>query len=87
MPPRNEPMVPPEVANCLSSMRNMIHMAFVGYESPKLTRTQHDHHPRVNRVSRTDVFKLRLGMAIMVPGDAPRVPFVDRDRIQKYELP
>jgi hypothetical protein len=45
MPPRNEPMVPPEVANCLSSMRNMIHMAFVGYESPKLTRTQHDHHP------------------------------------------
>ena len=86
MPPR-KPLVPPEVASLLVVDAQLIQMEFVRDESPKLTRTQHDHHPRVNRVSRTDVFKLRLGMAIMVPGDAPRVPFVDRDRIQKYELP
>lgn len=56
MPPR-KPLVPPEVASLLIVDAQLIQMEFVRDESPKLTRTQHDHHP-LNRVRRTDVFKL-----------------------------
>ena len=63
MPPR-KPLVPPEVASLLIVDAQLIQMEFVRDESPKLTRTQHDHHPLNRRIQAPPTST--PGVAIMV---------------------